>query len=284
MADGQGRGGKSSGDASLAFLQNQIRSYPVLTVEQEKEITSRYFETKRKSDFDLLVNSNLRFVIQVAFSFKNYGLPMADVIQEGVIGLMKAIEKFDPRKDLRLVTYAVWWIRARISSHVIKDWSMVKIGTTQAERTLFFKLAAGRRDLADEDGLSATNDELAEYFNVPVKTVANMIGRMSGDGSLDIEVGEEENSQTFKDLVLDDRPGQEELLSSLSEERAVSIKVQQGLWRLSRVEADVIRCRYLTEPRLTLAQTAERHGFSRERARQLEVRAMKKLKLFLSTS
>src|SRR5512139_1969562 len=188
---------QSSNSGSLAMYLSEINHYALLTVEEEQALARRF----KKGDLQAghrLVTSNLRFVVKVSYEYRSYGIRMADLIQEGNIGLMKAVQKFDADKQIRLISYAVWWIRAYIQNYILKSWSLVKLGTTQAQRKLFFSLARTRRELdrtsvehgADSDGRDA--NKVAKKLRVKASEVREMELRLEGrDFSLDAPMGED---------------------------------------------------------------------------------------------
>src|SRR5690349_18086963 len=184
-----------STSSSLELYLSEINQFPLLTVEEEQNLARLY---RRKGDSRAahrLVTANLRFVVKVAYEYRSYGFKMADLIQEGNIGLMKAVQKFDPDKGIRLISYAVWWIRAYIQNYILKSWSLVKLGTTQAQRNLFFSLARTRRELekmGPGEGNIVDAEEIARKLNVKASEVREMEQRMGGrDLSLDAPMGED---------------------------------------------------------------------------------------------
>jgi len=222
--------------------------------------------------------------VKVAYEYRSYGFRMADLIQEGNIGLMKAVQKFDPDKGIRLISYAVWWIRAYIQNYILKSWSLVKLGTTQAQRKLFFSLARTRRELdkssvehgADSDGRDSS--KVASKLRVKASEVDEMAQRMEGrDLSLDAPVGDD-GGTSHVDFVAGSDPGADDELSGAQEQAMVSGRVGAALARLDRRERFIIEQRVMSEQPMTLKELGEHFGFSRERARQLEIRAKEKLK------
>jgi RNA polymerase sigma-32 factor len=227
------------------------------------------------------VTSNLRFVVKVAYEYRSYGIKMSDLIQEGNIGLMKAVQKFDPDKGIRLISYAVWWIRAYIQNYILKSWSLVKLGTTQAQRKLFFSLARTRRELEKfhEGDATATNaDEIAKRLHVKPSEVREMEQRMGGrDLSLDAPMGED-GGNSHVDFVASSAAPQDDEFADKEEAGLINHRVQLALMRLDPRERFIIEQRVMNERPMTLKELGEHFGFSRERARQLEIRAKDKLK------
>jgi RNA polymerase sigma-32 factor len=262
----------------------EINRYSLLTVDEEQRLARRF----KKGDLRAghrLVTSNLRFVVKVSYEYRSYGIKMSDLIQEGNIGLMKAVQKFDPDKEIRLISYAVWWIRAYIQNYILKSWSLVKLGTTQAQRKLFFSLARTRRELEkyNHGEPTVTNvDEIARRLRVKPGEVREMEQRMGGrDLSLDAPMGED-GSNTHVDFVVSTAAGQDDEFADKEEAGIINSRVQVALRRLDPRERFIIQQRVMNERPLTLKELGEHFGFSRERARQLEIRAKDKLKNELS--
>jgi len=271
----------SSSSGPLATYLSEINQYALLTAEEEQRLARRF----KKGDLPSghrLVTSNLRFVVKVAYEYRSYGIKMADLIQEGNIGLMKAVQKFDPSKGIRLISYAVWWIRAYIQNYILKSWSLVKLGTTQAQRKLFFSLARTRRELeklGDGDGGTAVNvDDIARKLRVKPQEVREMEQRMGGrDLSLDAPMGED-GGNSHVDFVVSQSAAQDDELGDKEEAGLINQRVKVALSRLDPRERFIIEQRVMNERPLTLKELGEHFGFSRERARQLEIRAKDKLK------
>ena len=273
-------GGKTA--MSLEIYLGEVNRYPLLTVVEEQELAARYCATGDTRAAHRLITSNLRFVVKVAYEYRSYGFRMADLVQEGNIGLMKAVQKFDPARGIRLISYAVWWIRAYIQNHILKSWSLVKIGTTQAQRKLFFSLARTRRELdraaLAEGAPQSSSEQIAEKLRVRVEEVQEMQQRLEGrDLSLDAPLGDDGQS-SHVDFVSDDAPGQEETLSGHQENRLLSAQIEAALVRLDSRERFIIESRLMSDQPLTLKELGDHFGFSRERARQLEIRAREKLR------
>ncbi|ABF89686.1 RNA polymerase sigma-B factor [Myxococcus xanthus DK 1622] len=227
-----------------------------------------------------MVTANLRFVVKVAYEYRSYGIKMSDLIQEGNIGLMKAVQKFDPDKGIRLISYAVWWIRAYIQNYILKSWSLVKLGTTQAQRKLFFSLARTRRELEKfGSGDAAVNvDDIARRLHVKPGEVREMEQRMGGrDLSLDAPMGED-GGNSHVDFVVSAAAPQDDEFADKEEAGLINARVRTALMRLDPRERFIIEQRVMNERPMTLKELGEHFGFSRERARQLEIRAKDKLK------
>jgi RNA polymerase sigma-32 factor len=224
--------------------------------------------------------SNLRFVVKIAREYLSYGFPLSDLVQEGTMGLMKAVKKFDPYKGYRLISYAVWWIRAGIQNHIMKFWSQVKIGTTQAQRKLFHKIGRAKKELNIENSEMTEQEvsKVAKLFGVRDKDVIDMEFRMaSRDYSLDA-ASTEDNTVTYLDTLSDGKATQEEVLQSIETEELSSQGIRAGFEKLSTREQKVIESRYLKSPPEKLRELGDELGISKERVRQIEVQALKKLK------
>jgi RNA polymerase sigma-32 factor len=270
--------------SSLEMYLSEINRFPLLSVEEEQRLAREFRKDVDTRAAHRLVTANLRFVVKVAYEYRSYGFKMADLIQEGNIGLMKAVQKFDPDKGIRLISYAVWWIRAYIQNYILKSWSLVKLGTTQAQRKLFFSLARTKRELdkmssehgQDSDGHDA--NKVAKKLRVKPTEVREMEQRMDGrDLSLDAPMGDD-GTYSHVDFVVAGGPGQDDELSGAEEQKMVHGKVGEALSHLDQRERYIIEMRVMSDRPLTLKELGEHFGFSRERARQLEIRAKEKLK------
>src|ERR671927_803351 len=266
--------------SSLELYLSEINQFPLLTVEEEQNLARLY---RRKGDTRAahrLVTANLRFVVKVAYEYRSYGFKMADLIQEGNIGLMKAVQKFDPDKGIRLISYAVWWIRAFIQNYILKSWSLLKLATTQAQRKLFFSLARTRRELEKFDGteqVGADEKAIARKLRVKPGEVIEMQQRMEGrDLSLDAPMGEDGGS-SHVDFVMDGADLPDAEIAEQEERHIVQERVLEALGRLDPRERYIIEMRVMQDKPMTLKELGEHFGFSRERARQLEIRAKAKL-------
>jgi RNA polymerase sigma-32 factor len=266
---------------TFEHYMTQINRFDLLSREEEFELARRY---RRHGDLDAahrLTCANLRFVVKIAQEYRGYGIKMLDLVQEGNVGLMMAVKKFDPERGLRLITYAVWWIRAYIHNFVIRSWSLVKIGTTQAQRKLFFKLNQTRAALRRLTG-NEESHEIARHLEVNDTDVEEMSLRMAGrDLSLDVQLAEGED-YTLMDSLADERADQEELLLHSEEKQLAANRVQLALQRLNTRERRIITERILADSPRTLQDLADEYGISRERIRQLEKNALAKLRESLS--
>lgn len=269
---------------SFSRYLSEIKSFPLLDEQEEHRLAVRLFEENDLSAAQTLVTSNLRFVVKIAAEYRNYGLKMLDLIQEGNIGLMLAVRKFNPYRGFRLITYAVWWIRAQIQSYIVSSWSLLKIGTTQAQRKLFFKLKQAKNAIlsmsgGDEGDLPAT----ALSLDVREADVEEMELRLMGEVSLDAEQASGEGGTLLETLV-DDRPNQESQLADLQEQQALRGVVADAVSRLGEKEQFVVKRRIVADDPLTLQEIADHFSISRERVRQIEENALKKIKAFLGTN
>lgn len=268
-----------SRDPLRVFLRD-IENYPLLSREEEYELAVRYHKEGDLDAAKRLVVSNLRFVIKIASEYASYGFPLLDLIQEGTIGLMRAVKKFNPDRGYRLISYAVWWIRAEIHNFIMRSWSLVKIGTTQAQRKLFQKLSRAKKQLnISDDDLSEENiKRVADLFDVREKDVLSMEMRMAGrDFSLDASSSYDE-SITYLDSIPDHRLSQEEIIDSVETNELTHEGLQDGLHILSPKEQYVIEKRYLVSSPYKLRELGDELGISKERVRQIEVGALKKLR------
>ncbi len=264
----------------LGIFLKEIEKYPVLSKEEEYKLAVEYYENKDLESANTLVVSNLRFVVKIAREYLSYGFPLPDLVQEGTMGLMKAVKKFDPYKGYRLISYAVWWIRASIQNHIMKFWSQVKIGTTQAQRKLFHKIGRAKKELNIENSEMTEQEvsKVAELFSVKDKDVIDMEFRMaSRDYSLD-STSTEDGTVTYLDTLSDSRATQQEVLESIETNQLANEGIKEGFEKLTSREQKVIESRYLKSPPDKLRELGEELGISKERVRQIEVHALKKLK------
>ncbi len=264
---------------NLATYLQAVNAAPILTQEKEHELALRY---RNDNDIDAareLVMSHLRHVVKVARGFMGYGLPLADLIQEGSIGLMKAVKRYDPSRDVRLVSFAIHWIRAEIYDYVLRNWRMVKIATTKAQRKLFFNLRKSRARLGWMT--ESETSQLARDLDVDVATVREMETRMTGhDIAFDPMVDQDEDDAYMAPShSLGDSRHDPEMVVSGDEQMAERQKqLQCALSRLDARSRDIVTRRWLSEEKPTLHDLAAEHGISAERVRQIEKRAMDKMK------
>ena len=264
---------------NLTLYLTEIHKFPVLSAEEEHRLAVKFYEEKDLEAAHRLITSNLRFVVKIAAEYRSYGMKMLDMIQEGNIGLMMAVRKFNPLKGFRLISYAVWWIRAYIHNYIISTWSLLKIGTTQAQKKLFFKLNQAKSALR---GMNGVDDLEATALSLDVKEteVEEMEQRMRGDCSLDAEIIDGEGFTLLENLV-DDRQNQEELLGDLQEHALLRQEIDQALTGLNEKERYVIEQRVAADSPMTLQEIADHFSISRERVRQIEEGALKKMRVAL---
>ena len=261
----------------LDHFLSEVRSIKPLSPEREYELAVRYQE---KGDVDAaheLVVSHLPFVVKIAFQYRHYTIPVQDLIQEGTIGLMKAVKRFDPYKGFRLVSFAVWWIKAYIKNYILKTWNLVKLGTTQAQRKLFFRVGDIGEHL-DEESRHDRIKELAEELSVKEDDVIEVEARVKArEWSLNTSLGGD-SDLTPLDLLEDDSENQEELLIENERESQLSGLTKDALKKLDPRERYIIGKRFFEDNPWTLQRLGEHFGTSRERIRQLEKRALNKIK------
>jgi len=261
----------------LKTYLNEIERYPVLTREQEVALANRYKDGCDETAVNDLITSNLRFVIKVALGYRNYGIKVMDLVQEGNIGLIKAVEKFDPDKGYRLISYAVWWIKAYIQNHIIRSWSMVKMGTTQAQRKLFYRVG-DLPEATDFDMHLDNVSKLADRINVTDDEVIDMAARLKArDLSLDELLGDS-SRDSFADTLRDERADQERDLAERQELQNLKRWVDEAVDKLNPREKYIVERRILTDEPETLKELGKHFGVTRERARQIERAALQKLK------
>ncbi|MGB7292246.1 MAG: RNA polymerase sigma factor RpoH [Thermodesulfobacteriota bacterium] len=274
---------KSSLPAHTTSLERylaELSNYPILSREEEYELAMRY---KKDGDVEAarkLITSNLKFVVRIANTYKNYGLNTMDLIQEGNIGLMHAVKGFDPTKGYRLISYAVWWIRAYVQNFIIKSWSLVKIGTNQAQRKLFYKLRSTKQKMDYTEDILSSDEykNLAEELGVSDEAVVEMDQRIgTKDLSLDAELAAN-NESTHLDFLVDDLTNQEELISKNEEEENLKSGLDIAMDSLKDRERFIIKSRILSENPLTLEELGSELNISRERVRQIESSALQKIK------
>ena len=260
-----------------AYIQN-VNTVPVLTLEQEQDLAQRLYYKEDLEAARQLVMSHLRFVVHVARSYNGYGLPLADLIQEGNVGLMKAVKRFNPEKGVRLVSFAVHWIKAEMHEYILRNWRIVKVATTKAQRKLFFNLRSKKKSLS-----WLTNDEahaVANDLGVDVVEVRRMEGRLSTyDTSFDGANEDDDKSFTAPVNYLEDHSADPALQVEQADwERSNEQNLHSAIAELDERSRDILASRWLTENKATLHQLADRYGVSAERIRQLEQNAMKKVK------
>ena len=269
-----------SSEGGLALYLQEIKRFPILTAEEEYMLAKRFKEHGDNKAAHKLVTSHLRLVAKIAMGYRGYGLPVTDLISEGNVGIMQAVKKFDPEKGFRLATYAMWWIRAQIQEYVLHSWSLVKIGTTAAQKKLFFNLKKLKNQLEsiDEGNLSPENvREIAKRLNVKEAEVISMENRLfSGDQSLNVQIGTEEKTE-WQDTIKDDRKTQDTIIENINEFDYRKNLLEKAMDVLNPREKQIIRLRKLAEKPKKLEELSKHFEISRERVRQIEEKAMEKL-------
>jgi RNA polymerase sigma-32 factor len=258
----------------------EIRRFPVLSPEEEYRLAVKFYEEKNLEAAHTLITSNLRFVVKIAGEYRSYGMKMLDLIQEGNVGLMMAVRKFNPYKGYRLISYAVWWIRAYIQNFIISTWSLLKIGTTQAQKKLFFKLNQAKnamKNMFGEEDAAAVSQALG----VKESEFTEMDQRLRGDYSLDSEGVDGEGTALIESLA-DERKNQEDALADFQEAFILEREVAGALDLLNEKERYIIEKRVIADEPMTLQEIADHFSVSRERIRQIEEGALKKMKKFLA--
>ena len=270
-----------NGEQSLNRYLAEIRKFPVLSAEQEYMLAKRYQEHQDPEAAKQLVTSHLRLVAKIAMGYRGYGLPVSELISEGNIGLMQGVKKFEPDRGFRLATYAMWWIKASMQEFILRSWSLVKMGTTAAQKKLFFNLRRMKKNLdAYEDTDLHPDDvkKIATDLGVSETEVVNMNRRMmmGGDASLNISFNEDGEGQ-WQDLLEDERPLQDETVANAQEAGMRHAMLAEAMEALNERERDILVQRRLTDEPRTLEELSQEYNVSRERVRQIEVRAFEKL-------
>jgi RNA polymerase sigma-32 factor len=264
----------------LTRYLEEIRQFPMLEPQQEYMLAKSWREHGDRDAAHQLVTSHLRLVARIAMGYRGYGLPIGEVISEGNVGLMQAVKRFDPDKGFRLATYAMWWIRAAIQEYILRSWSLVKMGTTAAQKKLFFNLRKikGQLKALDEGDLRPDQvKRIATQLGVTEEDVVSMNRRLAGDSSLNAPVRNDAESGEWQDWLVDDTMDQETALAE-SEERDIRREMlNNALKGLNPRERRVFEARRLAEEPLTLEELSAEFGVSRERIRQIEVRAFEKV-------
>lgn len=272
-----------SKDNFLQYLR-KIQKFAILTKEEEEFHTKNYYENSDNNSARTLIESHLRLVVKIAGRFKNYGLPIIDLVQEGNLGLIQALKKFQPQKGFRFSTYAMWWIRAFIQDFVLRSWSLIKIGTTNAQKKLFFNLHKVKKRLGIEQSSNAIDEisikKIAETLNVDCKEVKDMDSRLSqGDYSLNHQIYNDENdSIEIGDIMASSDESQEQIAitnQDLSQKKQI---FAQAFLKLDYRQQDILQKRHLDENVSTLEDLSQIYKVSRERIRQIEENALKKIK------
>lgn len=270
-----------SDDASLAQYIQNVQKIPVLTAEQEYEYATKWVQNQDKFAAEKLVASHLRLVVSVAYDYKNYGIPVGELIASGNMGLMQALQKFDPDKGFRFSTYAMFWIKAEIYETILNNWSIVRIGTSANQKRVFFNLARAKRALGimDNNLSDEQTKQIAEYLDVPEKDVERMATRVGArDVSLNAPLNSEDGATDVLSNMSDNRETIEETLEQIEFRRRGYDLLKKHLGNMSERDRAILTARRLTQPVATLESLSQKYGISRERVRQIEERAYKKLR------
>ena len=274
-------------DAGLSRYIQEIQKFPFLTADQELSAARQYRDHGNLQAAHTLVTSHLRLVLRVALSYRGYGLPMADLIAEGNMGLMKAVKKFDPERGFRLSTYAMWWVKATIQEFVLKSWSMVKMGTTASQKKLFFNLRKLKNKMRVFDDVALSPDQakhIATTLDVSVDDVHQMNARMcGGDQSLNAAVFDDDGQQAM-DRLADPQDNHDVTYAQREEADLRGQRLKVAMKSLKQREHDIFSARYLQDPPQTLEVLSQTYSISRERVRQIEKQAFDKVKALMVAS
>ena len=273
-------------EGNLARYLNEIQKFPMLQANEEYMLARRWVEHEDTEAAHQLVTSHLRLVAKIAMGYRGYGLPVAELISEGNVGMMQAVKRFDPERGFRLATYAMWWIRASIQEYILHSWSLVKMGTTAAQKKLFFNLRKlkGQMKAIDEGDLSPENvKEIASRLDVPEHEVMSMNSRLSGpDHSLNAPRSAESDGE-WQDWLVDECQDQEQVYADREELNERSKLLLAAMEKLNPREQYIIQKRRLSESAATLEELGSEFGISRERVRQVEAKAFEKLQKNIKT-
>jgi RNA polymerase sigma-32 factor len=269
-----------SAEGGLSRYLQEIRKFPMLEPDEEFMLAKRYKEHEDPRAAQKLITSHLRLVAKIAMGYRGYGLPISEVISEGNVGLMHAVKRFEPDKGFRLATYAMWWIRAAIQEYVLRSWSLVKIGTTAAQKRLFFNLRKVKGQIAALDDGNLHPDQIkqiATTLHVTEADVVSMNQRLTGDASLNAPMRADEGSSEWQDWLVDDTPDQETRLGNSEEYNERMGLLTDAMGDLNEREKAIFQARRLRDEPATLEELAQEYNVSRERIRQIEVRAFEKV-------
>lgn len=271
-----------SPDGSLTQYLQEIRTFPMLEVGEEYMLAKAWADHDDREAAHKMVTSHLRLVAKIAMGYRGYGLPVSDLISEGNVGMMQAVKKFDPERGFRLATYAMWWIRAAIQEYILRSWSLVKIGTTAAQKKLFFNLRRikGRIQALDEGQLKPDQvEQIATELKVSEADVISMNGRLAGsDQSLNAPMRVDGEGE-WQDWLVDDAPSQETIVAHNEEYKLRHKMLMSAMEGLNKREQDILTKRRLSDPVITLEELSKEYNVSRERIRQIEVRAFEKIQI-----
>ena len=275
-----------SPELNMARYMQSISKYPILKQEEELRLAKAYIETKDRQTALLLITSHLRLVVKVVSRYKGYGLPVSEMISEGNIGLLYAVEKFDPARGVRFSTYALWWIRASVQKYILNSWSLVKIGTTSAQKKLFFNLRKIKNQLhlvENRDLSEQAVSQIASALDVTPQDVKEMNVRLSAhDGSLNAPVrADAEDEAEWQDFLTDKRPNQEDRVVARQQQLYRKKLLLRAMNRLNPREREILLKRRLIEHPVTLEDLSRLHNITKERVRQIELNSVRKIKKFM---
>ncbi len=268
------------GPGGLSLYLSDIRKFPMLKPDEEFTLAKNWREKDDKEAAHKLVTSHLRLVAKIAMGYRGYGLPVNEIVSEGNVGLMQAVKRFEPDKGFRLATYAMWWIRASIQEYILRSWSLVRMGTTAAQKKLFFNLrkVKGQIDALEDGDLTHEHVvEVSRRLGVTEEEVISMNRRLSGDSSLNAPVRNDSESGEWMDWLVDEEVDAETALGDDQELRQRREMLQSAMGDLNEREQRIFSMRRLSEEPMTLEQLSQEFGVSRERIRQIEVRAFEKV-------
>ena len=272
---------RPSVEAGMSRYLTEIKKFPVLTPDEELAYAKRWRESGDRNAAYRLVTSHLRLVAKLAMRYRGYGLPIADLVSEGNVGLMQAVKRFDPNRGVRLATYAMWWIKAAIHEYILRSWSLVKITSNAAQKKLFFNLRRAKNAISALQDSNLRPEQvkaIAEHLDVPAREVVDMNGRLRPDVSLNVPIHDGAESEQALDYLVDLAPTQEWRLAEEQETAYRHQSLKEALRTLSPRERRIIESRYLIDDPVKLDTLASEYGISRERVRQIELRAFQKEK------
>ena len=276
----------TNGNTGFLKYLNTINKIPSLEQEEEYMLAKRFNEHQDLIAAKKLVESHLKLVAKIAFTFRNYGLPIVELVSEGTLGLMQAVKKFDPDKGFRLSTYAMWWIKASIQEFILKSWSLVKIGTTAAQKKLFFNLGKLKKKIFNTEGREFNSEDYKQAaieLNVKETEIAEMDSRLRHDTYLDEPIGEEEGANLI-DIIPESRENYEIILGNSQEKQKRKAALYSAIGQLNEREQYILHARKLNERPSTLEELSKYFNISKERVRQIEEKALEKLIKFIKTA
>ena len=270
-----------AGDVGGKDYLSEIRRFPILERDQEYALAKRWREHRDHEAANRLVTSHLRLAAKIAMGYRGYGLPMVEIISEGNVGLMQALNRFEPERGVRFSTYAMWWIKASIQDYVLRSWSLVKIGTTAAQRKLFFKLRSAKNKIAALESGDLHPDQvalIAKDLDVSDHEVVDINRRLVGDKSINVPLHENGETGEWQDRLIDESPSPETIVVEQDEKERRLNALTAAVEVLNERERLIFEARHLVDEPETLEELAEKFGVSRERIRQIEVRAFEKVR------